>query len=160
MGQLEKTMHHASLVYGTLIFLAIAMPWYALRYKTPGFLDTLSLGGTSTASFVSGWQRWTYMERSWRAANNLGIRVYFLLPWSHLLIWQWVRSIKDDKRHRRKRRWFFVVFSIYGCCAMLPVQFSLVHSNKLRDADCLHGAIVGLLHTKDHYQRGYTKSAL
>ena len=85
--------------YGTLLFLVISVPWYAIaEYKTPGFLDYFIVGEHIKRFIVSGWQGDLYGSAHERTRGTIWVyALASMLPWSPLVIWQWIRSIRDDK---------------------------------------------------------------
>ncbi|RBP84330.1 glycosyltransferase family 39 protein [Marinomonas rhizomae] len=85
--------------YGTLLFLVISVPWYALaEYKTPGFLDYFIVGEHIKRFIVSGWQGDLYGTAHERTRGTIWVyALTSMLPWSPLLLWQWIRAIKNDK---------------------------------------------------------------
>jgi len=90
---------------GTLLMLAIALPWYLLaEHKTPGFLEYFIIGEHFKRFLDSGWQGDRYGHAH---AEPLGMIWLFwfaaAFPWSALVIagvarkWRQLRdSIRDD----------------------------------------------------------------
>ncbi|MBD5770380.1 ArnT family glycosyltransferase [Marinomonas colpomeniae] len=98
-GRWKKLWHALPWGYGTLLFIVIAAPWYAIaEYKTPGFLDYFIVGEHIKRFIVSSWQGDLYGSAHERARGTIWIYAFTaMLPWSPLLIWQWIRSIKEGK---------------------------------------------------------------
>tara|TARA_R110000744_G_scaffold48758_1_gene106271 strand:+ start:2963 stop:4390 length:1428 start_codon:yes stop_codon:yes gene_type:complete len=125
-GRWKKLWHTLPWIYGTLIFLAIAMPWYAIaEYKTPGFLDYFIIGEHIKRFIVSGWQGDLYGSAHERARGTIWVYAFIsMLPWSPLLIWQWVRSIKDDKDTEESADGFGSFLLLWMLAPMLLFSFS------------------------------------
>ena len=85
--------------YGTLLCLVIFVPWYAIaEYKTPGFLDYFIVGEHIKRFIVSGWQGDLYGTAHERTRGTIWLYALMsMLPWSPLVIWQWIRAVRDDK---------------------------------------------------------------
>ncbi|MBR7889654.1 glycosyltransferase family 39 protein [Marinomonas sp. A79] len=85
--------------YGSVLFLLISVPWYAMaEYKTPGFLDYFIVGEHIKRFIVSGWQGDLYGTAHERTRGTIWVYAFIsMLPWSPILLWQWIRSIKEGK---------------------------------------------------------------
>jgi 4-amino-4-deoxy-L-arabinose transferase-like glycosyltransferase len=125
-GRWKKLWNTLPWVYGTLIFLAIAMPWYAIaEYKTPGFLDYFIIGEHIKRFIVSGWQGDLYGSAHERARGTIWVYAFIsMLPWSPLMIWQWVRSIKEDKDTEESADGFGSFLLLWMLAPMLLFSFS------------------------------------
>ncbi|MFT5549247.1 MAG: 4-amino-4-deoxy-L-arabinose transferase-like glycosyltransferase [Candidatus Azotimanducaceae bacterium] len=112
--------------YGTLIFLVIALPWYAIEeYKTPGFLDYFIIGEHFKRFIVSGWQGDLYGSAHERARGTIWVFAFIsMLPWSPLLIWQWIRSIKEYKDTEESTDGFGSFLLLWMLAPMLLFSFS------------------------------------
>jgi len=155
-GTLEKIYGTtASLGYGALIFLAIAMPWWChcKNTKHTRIVDYFYHCEHINASSVSVgrwliWQR--FIER--RARNNLGNALFPCFLGVLCLIWQWVRSIKMTKT-QKKAQIGFGSFLYYGwwrlCCCFSSLVTFLQASRWCQH--CCNGASCWLTcTTKDH----------
>lgn len=88
---------------GTLLMLAVALPWYVMaEMKTPGFLSYF-LGGENFKRFTdSGWKGDLYGSVHARAAGYIWL--LFLgaaLPWTPWLLWRAARIGRDWIRWRK-----------------------------------------------------------
>ena len=74
---------------GTLLALAIALPWYALaERKTPGFLQYFIVGEHFKRFTVPGWQGDMYGNAHVEPRGKIWLFfVYAVLPWLPLAVW-------------------------------------------------------------------------
>ncbi len=112
--------------YGTLVFLVISVPWYAIaEYRTPGFLDYFIVGEHIKRFIVSGWQGDLYGTAHERTRGTIWVYALIsMLPWSPLLIWQWIRSIKEDKDIEESADGFGSYLLFWMLSPMLLFSFS------------------------------------
>lgn len=118
-------------VRGTLLMLAIAVPWYVLaELRTPGFLEYFIVG--------EHWQR--YLQKDWAGdlygkghGRPLGTIWVFalvgLLPWTILipLLGWWTRKSPRDEPTKTHRH-MMVYFALWG---LFPLAFFSLSSNVL-----------------------------
>lgn len=112
--------------YGTLLFLVISVPWYALaEYKTPGFLDYFIVGEHIKRFIVSGWQGDLYGTAHERARGTIWVYALIsMLPWNPLVIWQWIRAVKDDKDVEESSDGFGTFLLFWMLSPMILFSFS------------------------------------
>tara|TARA_R110001606_G_scaffold382156_1_gene543766 strand:+ start:13113 stop:14543 length:1431 start_codon:yes stop_codon:yes gene_type:complete len=112
--------------YGTLLFLVITVPWYAIaEYKTPGFLDYFIVGEHIKRFIVSGWQGDLYGSAHERTRGTIWVyALASMLPWSPLIIWQWIRSIRDDKDVEESSDGFGTFLLFWMLSPMILFSFS------------------------------------
>ena len=111
---------------GTLLFLLICMPWYIVaEYKTPGFLDYFIIGEHVKRFIVSGWQGDLYGSAHERTRGTIWVYAFIsMLPWSPLVIWQWIRSIKDAKDVEESPHGFGSFLLLWMLSPMILFSFS------------------------------------
>ncbi|OAJ95867.1 ArnT family glycosyltransferase [Vibrio bivalvicida] len=88
------------LVGGTLLMLAIALPWYVLAEQaTPGFLDYFIIGEHFKRFLVSGWEGDLYGTAHNEARGTIWLFwLYSAAPWSivlPVLLWKKRRILKS-----------------------------------------------------------------
>ena len=85
--------------YGSLLFLFVAVPWYLIaEYRTPGFLNYFIVGEHIKRFIVSGWQGDLYGSAHERTRGTIWLyAVIAMLPWSPLILWQWLRNLKEHR---------------------------------------------------------------
>ncbi|MGB7391274.1 ArnT family glycosyltransferase [Marinomonas sp.] len=85
--------------YGSLLFLLIALPWYALaEYRTPGFLDYFIVGEHIKRFVIGGWQGDLYGTAHEKVRGTIWLYgVVAILPWTPIIIAQWVRLLKSGQ---------------------------------------------------------------
>lgn len=85
--------------YGSLLFLLIALPWYALaEYRTPGFLDYFIVGEHIKRFVIGGWQGDLYGTAHEKVRGTIWLYgIVAMLPWTPLLFIQWVRLFRRDQ---------------------------------------------------------------
>ncbi|MBJ7537516.1 ArnT family glycosyltransferase [Marinomonas transparens] len=112
--------------YGTLLFLIITVPWYAIaEYKTPGFLDYFIIGEHIKRFIVSGWQGDLYGTAHERTRGTIWVYAFIaMLPWSPVLIWQWIRSIKEGKDSEESKDGFGSFLLLWMLSPMLLFSFA------------------------------------
>lgn len=125
-GRWKKLWHALPWGYGTLLFIVIAAPWYAIaEYKTPGFLDYFIVGEHIKRFIVSGWQGDLYGTAHERARGTIWVYAFIaMLPWSPLLIWQWIRSFKEGKDTEESVDGFGSFLLLWMLSPMLLFSFS------------------------------------
>ncbi|MDC0947816.1 glycosyltransferase family 39 protein [Gammaproteobacteria bacterium] len=81
-------------VGGTLLCLAIALPWYLLAERaTPGFLDYFIVGEHIKRFLIGGWQGDLYGSAHQRPRGTIWLLALLAaLPWTPLFLWQMKRS--------------------------------------------------------------------
>ncbi|WCN08833.1 ArnT family glycosyltransferase [Marinomonas mediterranea] len=95
-------------IKGTLLMLAIALPWYLLaEYKTPGFLNYFLIGEHLKRFLVSGWHGDLYGTAHKHIRGTIWLYgIIALLPWSPFLIWKLFQPNKrfgaKDKRVKQQ----------------------------------------------------------
>ncbi|GHA40559.1 phospholipid carrier-dependent glycosyltransferase [Photobacterium aphoticum] len=83
-------------VKGTLLFLAISLPWYVLaEWQSPGFLNYFIIGEHIKRFVVSGWQGDLYGSAHDEVRGTIWL-FWFLaaLPWAPVLFYQVARFFK------------------------------------------------------------------
>jgi 4-amino-4-deoxy-L-arabinose transferase-like glycosyltransferase len=125
-GRWKKLWNVLPWGYGTLIFLVISVPWYAIaEYKTPGFLDYFIVGEHIKRFIVSGWQGDLYGTAHERTRGTIWVyAIISMLPWSPLLIMQWIRAIKDNKDVEQSTDGFGGFLFFWMLSPMLLFSFS------------------------------------
>ena len=125
-GRWKKLWNALPWGYGTLIFLVISVPWYAIaEYKTPGFLDYFIVGEHIKRFIVSGWQGDLYGTAHERTRGTIWLYAFLaMLPWSPLLILQWIRTIKDNKDVEQSTDGFGSFLVLWMLSPMLLFSFS------------------------------------
>ncbi|QRV23693.1 ArnT family glycosyltransferase [Marinomonas foliarum] len=125
-GRWKKLWNVLPWGYGTLIFLVISVPWYAIaEYKTPGFLDYFIVGEHIKRFIVSGWQGDLYGTAHERTRGTIWVyAIISMLPWSPLLIIQWIRAIKDNKDVEQSTDGFGGFLFFWMLSPMLLFSFS------------------------------------
>ncbi|WP_133011066.1 ArnT family glycosyltransferase [Marinomonas flavescens] len=85
--------------YGSLLFLILSIPWYAIaEYRTPGFLDYFIVGEHIKRFIIGGWQGDLYGTAHERTRGTIWVyAVVAMLPWTPLLIAQWIRLIRTGQ---------------------------------------------------------------
>lgn len=88
------------LVYGTVMMLAIALPWYVLAEQaTPGFIDYFIVGEHLKRFLVSGWEGDLYGSAHDQARGTIWLFwAYSAAPWSIVLpalMWFKRQSLKE-----------------------------------------------------------------
>lgn len=83
-------------VGGTLLFLALSLPWYLLaEAKTPGFLNYFIVGEHFKRFVISGWQGDLYGTAHDEIRGTIWLYWFTsALPWAPILLWQLMRRIK------------------------------------------------------------------
>ena len=86
-------------VSGTLLMLAIALPWYLLAEQaTPGFLNYFIVGEHFQRFLVSGWQGDLYGTAHIHPKGSIWLKwLYAALPWNIVLPLVWWKA----KKHRQ-----------------------------------------------------------
>ena len=86
-------------VRGSLLFILLTAPWYVLaELRTPGFLDYFIVGEHIKRFVMSGWQGDLYGSAHEEIRGTIWLYAFAaMLPWSPVLIWQWLRSLKDGR---------------------------------------------------------------
>ena len=103
-NQWRALWHHLPWIRGTLLMLAIALPWYLLaEQRTPGFLDYFVVGENFSRFVVSGWKGDKYGFAHITPVGMIWLLALLgLLPWSALApLWLWrqrgkLRSLTHD----------------------------------------------------------------
>lgn len=82
---------------GTLLMLAIALPWYAIaEMKTPGFLSYFLVGENFRRFTDSGWKGDLYGDVHAHALGYVWLLLLAAaLPWTPWLLWRAARSWRD-----------------------------------------------------------------
>ncbi|WP_219704003.1 ArnT family glycosyltransferase [Marinomonas lutimaris] len=125
-GRWKKLWNTLPWGVGTLLFLVICVPWYAIaEYKTPGFLDYFIVGEHIKRFIVSGWQGDLYGSAHERTRGTIWFYALMsMLPWSPLVIWQWIRTIKDDKDVEESSDGFGTFLLFWMLSPMILFSFS------------------------------------
>ncbi|MCB5163149.1 ArnT family glycosyltransferase [Marinomonas algarum] len=112
--------------YGSLLFLLLSVPWYAMaEYKTPGFLDYFIVGEHIKRFIVSGWQGDLYGTAHERTRGTIWLYAFIsMLPWSPILLWQWVRSIQEGKDTEERSDGFGSFLLLWMIAPLLLFSFS------------------------------------
>lgn len=102
------------LVKGTLLMLAIALPWYVLAERaTPGFLDYFIIGEHVKRFLVSGWQGDLYGSAHDEVRGTIWLFwLYSAAPWSlvlPILMWR-KRKAFASNLHRQQGLVSFLLF--------------------------------------------------
>ena len=89
IGNLRRLWRCLPWLGGTLLLLAIAVPWYALaEHKTPGFLDYFIVGEHFRRFTVPGWQGDMYGNAHVEPRGEIWLFfVYAIVPWLPLAAW-------------------------------------------------------------------------
>ncbi|MCX7115741.1 MAG: glycosyltransferase family 39 protein [Gammaproteobacteria bacterium] len=117
-------------ITGTLLMLAIVLPWYVLaELRTPGFLNYFILGEHFGRFFQSAWQGDKY---GFAHASHLGMiwpyALLGLLPWS---VWMWAML------QRNSRLWITLLlkqdetgwYTYWLACCLFPCVFFTFSNN-------------------------------
>jgi 4-amino-4-deoxy-L-arabinose transferase-like glycosyltransferase len=112
--------------YGSLLFLALTLPWYIIaEYKTPGFLDYFIVGEHIKRFIVSGWQGDLYGSAHERTRGTIWVYALIsMLPWSPFIIWQWIHTIKIGKDAEESENGFGSFLLLWMLSPMLFFSFS------------------------------------
>jgi 4-amino-4-deoxy-L-arabinose transferase-like glycosyltransferase len=125
----KETWRGLPWISGTLLMLAIALPWYLIaEQKTPGFLRYFIVGEHFERFLISGWKGDLY--GSGHAEPRGSIWLFWLatlLPWTLLLFLPFfkrtraiIRGFKTDKSH-----WSYYLL----CWALAPLVFFTAATN-------------------------------
>ncbi|ETX09798.1 glycosyltransferase [Marinomonas ushuaiensis DSM 15871] len=138
--------------YGSLLCLVLFVPWYAIaELKTPGFLDYFIIGEHIKRFIVSGWQGDLYGTAHERTRGTIWVYAFTaMLPWSPILLWQWIRSLKEGKDTEESSDGFGSFLLLWVMAPLLLFSFS---GNILASytMPCLPAAALLLSHL--HHQR-------
>ncbi|AEF54449.1 ArnT family glycosyltransferase [Marinomonas posidonica] len=98
-GRWKHILHRLPWGYGSALMIIIALPWYLIaEHRTPGFLNYFLVGEHIKRFIVSGWQGDLYGSAHERARGTIWIYAFLaMLPWSPLLICQWIRNLKENR---------------------------------------------------------------
>ncbi len=88
-GNLRRLWRCLPWLGGTLLALALAVPWYALaEHKTPGFLEYFIVGEHFKRFTVPGWQGDMYGNAHVEPRGEIWLFfVYAVVPWLPLALW-------------------------------------------------------------------------
>lgn len=89
VGAFKALWQRFPLATGTLLMLAIAVPWYVVAEQaTPGFLNYFIIGEHFNRFLVSGWQGDLYGHAHHQALGTIWLYwIIFALPWSFVLLY-------------------------------------------------------------------------
>lgn len=112
-------------IRGTLLMLAIALPWYLLaEQRTPGFLNYFIVGENISRFLVPGWDgdKYGFAHDSLKGMIWL-FALLALLPWSLLApVWLWRRRKQLRSLSRENDGWLLYL-ALWS--TMVPVFFTL-----------------------------------
>ncbi|MFM2589529.1 ArnT family glycosyltransferase [Vibrio sp. TBV020] len=94
IGAFKTLWHRLPIVFGTLLMLAIALPWYVMAEQaTPGFIDYFIVGEHFKRFLVSGWEGDLYGSAHDEVRGTIWLFwIYSAAPWSIVLpILFWVK---------------------------------------------------------------------
>ncbi|MCB4809984.1 glycosyltransferase family 39 protein [Methylovorus menthalis] len=117
-GRLGEALRSFPWVRGSLLALAMALPWYiAAELKTPGFIDYFIVGEHWHRFLTPHWQGDRYGHA--HAFPHGAIWIFILigtLPWSLLLPlfigWKKPLALRDIHNKARLRQWYFLIWGL------------------------------------------------
>ncbi|PMN90861.1 ArnT family glycosyltransferase [Enterovibrio norvegicus] len=98
-GRWRRVLHALPWVSGTLLMLAISLPWYMLaEFKTPGFLNYFLVGEHFMRFVVSGWEGDLYGTAHNEPRGTIWLYAAIAaLPWTPLFFWQLLKRFRQGK---------------------------------------------------------------
>lgn len=125
-GRWEQLWQRLPWGYGSVLFIIIALPWYLIaEHRTPGFLNYFIIGEHIKRFIVSGWQGDLYGSAHERTRGTIWLYAFIaMLPWSPLLIWQWLRHFKEHRDVEQSEHGMTSFLLLWMLAPMLLFSFS------------------------------------
>lgn len=128
-GRWSQLWRRLPWIGGSILALAVALPWYALaELRTPGFLQYFLVGEHWHRFVTPGWSGDRYGGAHAHPMGTIWVyAVAALLPWSLLLpaaAWRW-RKERTGARSSQEREWQRYLL----CWALTPLVFFTVAGN-------------------------------
>lgn len=113
-------------VRGSLLFILLTAPWYVLaELRTPGFLDYFIVGEHIKRFVMSGWQGDLYGSAHEEIRGTIWLYAFgAMLPWSPILIWQWLRSLKEGRDTEESKEGFASYLVLWLLAPLLLFTFA------------------------------------
>ena len=132
-------------ISGTILMLALAIPWYFLAERaTPGFINYFIIGEHFSRFVVSGWEGDLYGNAHYEPLGTIWI-YWFLttLPWSPLIVFCGFKVLfRKIKLAKEEKPWI----SYLVCWVLAPLLFFSLAKNII-PSYTLSGAVAGAVLT-------------
>ncbi|MEM9144274.1 MAG: glycosyltransferase family 39 protein, partial [Bacteroidota bacterium] len=125
-GKAVTTLKRMPLLFGAILTLGIALPWYAAAERnTPGFLDYFFIGEHFKRFFDSEWAGDKYgFPKSQPLGAIWWFLIVFALPW---ILFVLGKLWKEHKRIRKNEWVLFLVFWLLWTPLFFTFSKSLIH---------------------------------
>ena len=124
----RRTWNNLPWVSGTLLMLALSLPWYlAAEIKTPGFLRYFIVGEHFQRFLESGWKGDLYGSGHARARGSIwGFWILMMMPWTPFFLTRFrrFRSITGQIRSQENRWALYLI-----CWTLAPMLFFTLATN-------------------------------